>query len=105
MLLLALGAVTIPLGLAVAVLALLLFAFRRLLAHGLGQHPRIMLRVLGKIFCGNAVMRQLRVAVQLIVFVDDLLRGAAHLTVWARAIENPVYNIYARGPVTVLIAP
>ena len=48
---------------------------------GLTQKTQIMLCVLLEVFCGDAVIAELRVAGQLVVFVDDLLGRAAHLTV------------------------
>ena len=52
---------------------------RVLLAHGLGQKPQIMLGVLLEILGRNPIIAQLRITRELIVLVDDLLRGAAHL--------------------------
>ena len=77
------------------------------LAHRFGEHPGIMFGVLRKVFSSDAVARQLGITVQLIILFDDLLRGAAHLAIRARAVENPVDDIAARGSivVAVLIAP
>ena len=64
------------------------------------QHSQIMLCVLLKVFSRNPVVRQLRIARKLIVFIDNLLRRAANLAFWARAVEDAVDDI-AYGTVTV----
>ena len=46
-----------------------------------------------EILNGDTVTAQLGIACQLVIFIDDLLRGATHLALWARAIKHPVYNI------------
>jgi len=100
-------AFAVAFGLTVAILLLLLFAGLFDLAHRFGEHPGIMFGVLRKVFSSDAVARQLGIAVQLIILFDDLLRRAAHLAIGARAVENPVDDIAARGSivVAVLIAP
>ncbi len=84
-------------------LTLLLVAARIHLTLGLGQHSGVMLGMLLKVLGCNPIIGQLRVAGQLIVFLDDLLGCAAHFPLWTRAIKNPVYDI-ADGPVAVVIA-
>ena len=60
-------------------LGLLGFAAGILLPRGGGQKTCVMLCVLLEVFQGNTVTGQLRVTCELIVFFDDLLRGATHL--------------------------
>ena len=70
-----------------ALLPTLLVALLRLLLRILGihfalrlsQHPQIMLCVLLKALSRHAVMAQLRVTGQLVVFIDDLLGRTANL--------------------------
>ena len=83
----------IAFGLAFAVLALLLFAAGLLLALRFAQQAQVMFGVLLKVLSRHAIIGQLRIARQLIVFVDDLLRGAAHLALGARAVKDPVHHI------------
>ena len=73
-------------------LLVLLLAFL-LLALCLGQHAQIMLGMLLKVFSGNPVVRQLRVAGQLIILVYNLLRRAAHFAFGTRRIEHTVYDV------------
>ena len=54
-------------------LPLSLFALR------FGQHPQIMFRVLLEVLRRHTVIRQLRVAGQLIILINDLLWRTAHL--------------------------
>lgn len=89
------GAFAIPLGLTFAVLAFLFFAALFHFAHRFAQHPQIMFGVLLEIFGGHAIIAQLRVARQLVVFVDDLLRCAAHFAFGAGTVEHTVHNISA----------
>jgi hypothetical protein len=93
----------VALGLTLAVLRLGLLALGVDLALRLGQHSQVMLSMLGKILGGDAVARQLRVAVQLVVFLDDLLRRAAHLSVRARTVEHAVDDIATGGTVVVAV--
>jgi len=97
----------IPLGLTLAVLHFLLVALAIDLALGLGQHAQIVLGVLGKVLGIDAVARKLRIAVQLGVFLDDLLGSAAHLAIRTGAVEHPVDDVAAGRTVVaaVLVAP
>ena len=52
-----------------------------------------MLGMLLKVLSRNPVIRQLRIARQLIVLVDNLLRRAAHFTLGPRRIEHTVYDV------------
>ena len=56
-----------------------------------------MLGVLQEILSGHAVIAQLRITGQLLIFVDDLLRRAAHLALWARAVKHPIDDIANRA--------
>ena len=91
-----LGTLTVALGLTLAVLVFLLFALGVLFLLRLAQHPQVMLGVLLKVLGRDAIVGQLRVTRQLVVFLDDLLRGAAHLALGSRTVEDPVYNIADR---------
>lgn len=93
----------VPLCLTFAVLAILLVASRVLFALRLGQQPHIMLRMLLKVLSRNAVVAQLSIARQLVVFINDLLRRTAHLTLWARAVENAVNDIANRATIVVTV--
>jgi hypothetical protein len=64
---------------AAALLTLLALLAGILLALRLGQHAQVMFRMLLEILRRHAVIGQLRVAGQLVVLVDDLLRRAATL--------------------------
>ena len=66
------------------------------------QHAGVMFGVLLKVLSRDPVARQLRIARQQSVFVDDLLGGAAHLALGARAVENPVDDIAERARTVVL---
>ena len=83
----------IPLGLAVAILAFLLFAALIDLALRLGQKPQVMFGMLLEILHRHAVIAKLGIARQLVVLVNDLLRRAADLALGTRAVENPVDDI------------
>jgi hypothetical protein len=83
----------IALGLAVAVLTLLLFAALIDLTLGFGQKAQVMFGVLLEVFHRHAVIAQLRVTSQLIVFVDDLLRSTAHLAFGTGTVEHAVDNV------------
>lgn len=79
-------------------IALLLLALPRLLLGGkfalrFGQQAGVMLGVLVEVLGRNPVVRQLRVAGQENILFNDLLWGAAHLAVGARAIEDAVDDI------------
>ena len=54
-----------------------------------------MLSVLLKVLGCNTVIAQLCIAGQLVVFLDNLLRRAAHLTLGAGAVKNTVDDIAA----------
>ncbi len=102
-----LAAIAVRLGLAaiVAVLAGLV----ELLALGhfllrLAQHSRVMLGMLQEGLLGHPVTRQLRVARQRQVFLDDLLGRAAHLAFGARAVEDAVDDIAQRTLAVRLVA-
>jgi hypothetical protein len=88
---LALGLIT--LGLAVAVLPLLLFTALVNLTLGFGQKAQVMFGVLLEVFHRNAIIAQLRVTGELIVFVDDLLRSTAHFAFGTRTVEDAVYDV------------
>ena len=64
-------------------LLLLLSLALGLFALCFGKHPQVVLSVLLKIFRSHPVIRQLCIARQLIVLVDNLLRCAAHLALGA----------------------
>ena len=74
--------------------------FRLRFALRFDQHAGVMLCVLKKILGRYAVVRQLRIAREQQILVDDLLRCAADLAIRARRIEYPVDDI-AQGPLTV----
>ena len=63
------------------------------LARRFGQHAGIVLGVLQEILGGHAVIRQLGIACQHLVFLDDLRRGAAHLAFGSRGIEDAVDDV------------
>jgi 16S rRNA (adenine1518-N6/adenine1519-N6)-dimethyltransferase len=73
----------IALAIAVAIAALRLRAalvlFGGHFAHRLAQHAGIVFGVLREVFGRHAVVRQLGIARQSLVFLDDLLRRSAHL--------------------------
>jgi hypothetical protein len=79
--------------LTVAVFTFLLFATLVNFALGFGQKAQVMFRMLLEIFHRDAVIAQLGITCQLIVFINDLLRRAAYLALGARAVENPVDDI------------
>ncbi len=83
--------------LALAVLAILLFALGLELTLRFAEKPRVMLCVLLKIFGSDTVIAKLRISGKLVVLVDDLLRGTAHLAFGAGAVENPVDNVSHRA--------
>ena len=65
----------------IALLAAFLFGGQ--LAVGFGQKPCVMFGVLQKVFGGNAVVGQLRITGEKLVFFDQLGRGATHLAIGA----------------------
>lgn len=66
------------------------------LARGFGQHAGVMLRVLQEILGRDPVVRQLGIAGKYLIFLNYLLRRAAHFAIRARAVENAVYDIANR---------
>ena len=74
--------VVVPL-LTVLVLLLLLGLPLRLFALGFREHTQVVFGVLLKVFRRDPVVRQLRVAGQLIILINDLLRRSAHLALRA----------------------
>ena len=81
---------TVP---ALLLLALLLFALRIHFFLRHAQQAQVMFRVLLKVFSRHTVIGQLCVSRQLIVFVDDLLRRAAHLALRAGTVKHAVDDI------------
>ena len=65
----------------IALLAAFLFGGK--LAVGFGQKPCVMFGVLQKIFSGDAVVGQLGITSEKLVFFDQLGRGATHLAIGA----------------------
>jgi len=101
------AAVVIPLAIAVAIAILLMellagLLFSSLFAHRFGQKPGVMLGMLQEILCRHPVIRQLGVAGQKLILLDDLLRRTAHLALGAGAVEHPVDDI-AEGTRAVLL--
>ena len=85
---------TLPLRLAaLAILLLPRILLSSHLAGRLGQHTGVMLGVLVKVFSGDTVIRQLCIAGEKLVFLDDLLRRAAHLAFGAGTVEHTVDDI------------
>ena len=78
-------------------LLLLLLTLRVHLALRFGQHAGVMLRVLLEVFQCDAVIAKLRITGQLVVFVDDLLRGASHLAFRPRAVKHAVDDVSDRA--------
>lgn len=83
--------------LSLLLLSLLLLAAGILLALRFAQHAKVMLGMLLKILSRDTVVGQLRVTGKLVVFVDDLLRGAAYLALWAGAVEHAVDDVADRA--------
>jgi hypothetical protein len=88
-------AVLVPaLGVLIALLILLaLFLLGRHLSGRFGQHAGVMFGVLGKVLGRHAVVGPLCITGQHLILLDDLLRGAAHLALGARAVEHTVDDI------------
>ena len=61
----------------------------------LAQQPQVVFGVLLKVLGGHTVIAQLCIAGQLVVFLDNLLRRAAHLALGAGAVKNTVDDIAA----------
>ncbi|GAA6192222.1 hypothetical protein NBRC116597_21420 [Phaeobacter sp. NW0010-22] len=102
---LALSALTVTLCLALTVLAFLLFAAGILLTLRFAQHPHVVFSVLLKILRGDTIICQLRIAPELVVFINDLLRRAAHLAFGARAVKHAVDDVATRRPAAVVFRP
>ena len=104
---LTLGAFAITLCLPLAVLTFLFIAALIDLALRFGQKAQIMLRVLLKILCRNAVIAQVCITGKLIVFLNHLLGCAAHFAFGTAAVEYAVDDISAalRLPVAVILGP
>lgn len=96
-----LGPLAVTISLTLAVLAFLIFTTRINFALRLIQKTQIMLSVLLKILSRDPVVAQLRIASQLVVFINDLLRRPAHLALRAGAVEDAINNINPIGAVPV----
>ena len=79
----------------IALLAAFLFGGK--LAVGFGQKPCVMFGMLQKVFSGNAVVGQLRITGEKLVFFDQLGRGATHLAIGARTVKNAVDDVTERA--------
>ena len=73
------------------------FLFSGHLAVRLGQKPGVMFGVLQKVLGGDAVIRQLRVTGEELIFLDQLGRGATHLAIRARTVEHAVDDVAERA--------
>ena len=101
-----LGPLTIPLGLTLTVLALLIVAALVDFALRFAEHPKVMFGVLLKVLGGNTVVAQMGITRQLIVFLDDLLRRATHFALGAGTVEHAVDDVAAlRLAVAVILRP
>jgi hypothetical protein len=80
---------------AALLLAALLLALH--LALRLAQHSRVMLGVLEKVLLRHTVVGQLRVPRKSEVFVDDLLRRAAHFAFGAGTVKDTVDDVAERA--------
>jgi hypothetical protein len=99
-----LGAVAVAILLTITVEALLLLAPRVLFLLRLAQQAQVMFCMLLEILGRNPVTRQLRIARQLVVFLNDLLRCAAHLALWAGAVKHAIDNV-PDGSIAVRLVP
>lgn len=90
---LAFGALSILTLAAFLLLALFFLTQGFLLFLSLAQETQIMFGVLLKVFSRHAVIGELRITRELIVFVDDLLRRTTHLALWAGAVEHTIDDI------------
>ena len=103
---LALYPLAVPLCLTFAVLAFLLIATLVNLALCVGQHAQVMFGVLLEVLCRHAVVAQLGITRQLVVFLDNLLRRAADLAFGARTVENAVNDVATlRLTVAIILGP
>ena len=84
--------------LALTVTALIGFALQ--FARRFAQHAGIVFGMLQEILIGNAVVTQLGIAGQHLIFLDDLLWRAAHFTLWPRTVKHTVDDVaHCAGPV------
>jgi hypothetical protein len=84
-------------------IGLLLCCFRVKFALSVGQQAQVMLRVLLEAFGRNAVIAQLRIAGQLIVFFNNLLWRATHFALWPRRVEDTVKNVASALAIAVAV--
>ena len=89
--------VALPLAVTAPTLLGLELLTRFLLALRFGQHAQVMLGMLLEILGGDAVIAELRIAGELVVFLDDLLRCAADLALGAGRVEYAVDDIADRA--------
>ena len=68
----------------------------------LAQHAGVMFGVLQEILSRDAIIRQLGIARQHLIFLDDLLRRATHLALGPRAFKHPVDDIAERARAVLL---
>ena len=94
-----------PLLAALAILALLVEAVVScLLPLRLAEQPAVVLGMLQVALRRHPVARELRVARQHLVLVDDLLRRAAHLAIRPRALEDAVDDVaHVRAALLVVV--
>ncbi len=83
----------VPFGLAFAVLAFLFVAALVHFALRLAEQAQVMFRVLLKVFGRYAIIAQLRITRELVVFLYDLLRRAAHFALGAGAVKHAVDDV------------
>ena len=84
-----------------AVLTFLIFPAGINFALCFVQKTQVMFRMLLEVLSCDPVIAELRIACQLVVFINDLLRSPAHLALWAGAVEDAIYNIDPIGAVPV----
>ncbi len=94
---------TLLIGLAFAVLPFLLFSFGVHLSLRFAKQAHVVLGMLLKIFGRHPVSGKLRVARQLVVLVNDLLRRAAYFAFGARTVEYSVYNVATATGVAIAV--
>ena len=78
---------------------------RFLFAHGFGQHAGIVLGMLLEVFHRHAVIGELRIARERLVFLDDLLRRSADLAFGPGTVEDAVDDVADRAPVILVPRP
>ena len=103
----AIAAAVITMAVATIAIAGLLVLLARLLFRShftlrFGEHTRVMLCVLQEILGSDAIIGNLGVAREHLVFLDDLLRSATHLAFGAGAVEDTIDDI-AEGARAVLL--